>query len=77
MATKQRRDNKKRGGGGGGKTYIISLDFETASRRLFPCGNSQCLPNGDPRNPFSNMWIALLTTRALQKTYKGIHVEMH
>ena len=58
---------KKAGGGGGGKTDIISLNFETASRRLFPCGNSQCLPNGDPRNPFSNMWIALLTTRALQK----------
>ena len=58
---------QKKAGGGGGKTYIISLNFETASRRLFPCGNSQCLPNGDPRNPFSNMWIALLTTRALQK----------
>ena len=58
---------RQKAGGGGGKTYIISLDFETASRRLFPCGNSQCLPNGDPRNPFSNMWIALLTTRALQK----------
>ena len=56
---------KSGGGGRGGKTYIISLDFEIASRCLFPCGNSQCLPNGDPRNPFSNTWIALLTTRAL------------